>query len=98
MISVFGPSMMIAAVFCTLGWAYLTYRNLLDGRGWFFVACLTAALGYALACAQYIEIFYIQKLQQSDFAMWLLYLRMTLHSTTVLIFIYVYRFKLRKKP
>jgi hypothetical protein len=96
MISVFAPGTLLSTFFCLVGWAYLTYANGRDLRFAFMMSCFCISLAYGMAFYQYVIIFYVVKTPQDDRAMWALFIRMLLQGTGVLIFIYNYRYSIRR--
>lgn len=80
----------VAVVFCIGGWGILTVKNFRNRLIAFGIACAISVLAYCVAFVQYVFVFWIDCLQQSDTALNLLFIRMLLHCTVVLVFIYRY--------
>lgn len=95
MVSTFAPGTLVATVFCFCCWSWLVYKNLMDYRFYFAVACLFSAVAYLFAGAEYIDLFYVHPKSEPDTAMWYLFLRMVCHCATALIFVHKYRFSLK---
>lgn len=91
MISVFAPGTMVAITYSLVAWAILTFRNFRDDKVGFAFGCLAIVFGYSFAFVQYIEVFYVEKLIQTDKALWLLFMRLLMHCAGVTIFLANYK-------
>lgn len=80
----------LATIFCSGGWAFLSYKCLKDKFQVLFLGALFVCIGYVCAFVQYMYIFFIDKTLQSDIAMNWLFIRMIFHCTGTLILIYGY--------
>lgn len=96
MTSIFAAPTLVATFFCLSGWGYLTFKNASDRRLIFSISCFFSLAAYIMAFFKYILIFYIDKTPQDEKAMWVLFLQLLCHVTTVLIFCYNYRYSLKR--
>lgn len=91
MINSFAPGVELATLLCFIGWSVVSFLNYRNKLYWFTAGSIMSAFGYAIAIVQYYEVFWVDKLQENDIAMELLFVRMVCHVTVVIIFIYKYR-------